>query len=160
MVGSGDESGQQFSFDNVDDDDDDYDGGSYGTGIVHPGTVANFANFDEATFPSSFDFAFNADGSKVENFADFSTEAFNNASTTAIPTMTAVSTELFADFNTAGSFDVLAGTPLSSSDGTVTADLFGDFKTSNTFDDITDRLIPVVHEEHSADAHVGEPTVN
>jgi hypothetical protein len=157
MVGSGDESGQQFSFDNVDDDDDDYDNGSYGTGgIVHPGTVANFANFDEVSFPSSFDFAFNADGSKVENFADFSSETFATAATSS----GSGSIELFADFNAVGSFDAPAGTPLPGSAGTMPADLFDDFGISNTFDDIADRLIPVVDEKPTYDAHAGGSSAN
>ena len=149
--GGGDESGQHFSFDNVDDDDDDYDNGSYGTGgIVHPGTVANFANFDEVSFPGSFDFAFNADGSRVENFADFSAQTFNSACATATTTTAAGSMELFADFNAAGGFTVPAGP-----EGSVAAaaDLFADFgaSSSNAFDDITDRPIPVAHEQPASD---------
>ena len=149
VVGSGDESGQHFSFDNVDDDDDDdYDGGTYGSAqIINPGAVPNFANFDEASFSGSFDFGFNADGSKVEHFADFSSAgAFTAVTPTAghaaaessssSSSSSSSATDIFATFDTGGHFDSLPASRPTVTSASGGVDIFAEFSSGSTFDDI------------------------
>ena len=150
VVGGSDESGQQFTFDNaVDiDDDDDYDGGNYGTaaaGIAHPGAVANFANFDDVSFESNFDFGFhtadatsmNAEttgGERAQSPASSSASIGGTvASATGIAHPGAVANFAnFDDVSFEGNFDTVSAIA-----SVVNSDLFADFgPSSNNFDDI------------------------
>ena len=158
MVGGSDESGQQFTFDNADDidDDDDYDGGNYGAAvsITHPGAVANFANFDDVSFEGNFDFGFqttdsssmNADtlagGERAQSPASSSTSiGSTNASAVDITHPGVVANFAnFDDVSFEANFETVttisSSGPLDGVSNTTETDLFDFGPSSNNFDDI------------------------